>query len=145
LPRVTAGGSQCSTCNGGLGRGLFAGTVRAGAGDGAGEGWVRAAWRPLRRPVDEMERAACTGKRESPANQWQTTDRRSAECLLGEGCKQSAGAASPSSPALYWNPTRRFRVALLNCGPSPDRAMSSTYMDSVKGPKIVSNNFWGDG
>src|SRR6202521_308049 len=40
---------------------------------------------------------------------------------------QSAGAASPSAPALYWIPAGGFQVGVLNRGSSPHSAMSSTY------------------
>jgi hypothetical protein len=50
----------------------------------------------------------------------------------GEACAQSAGVASPSTPALYWIPAGDFQVGVLNRGSSPDSAMSSTYWDSAE-------------
>jgi hypothetical protein len=54
------------------------------------------------------------------------------EGSAGEACEQSAGAASPSAPALYWIPAGDFQVGVLNRGSSPDSAMSSTYWDSAE-------------
>jgi hypothetical protein len=65
--------------------------------------------------------------------------------LRGEEYEQSAGAASPSAPALYWAPAGSFQAAILKCGSSPHCAMFSTYRNSAERVRIVSivtNNFF---
>jgi hypothetical protein len=45
----------------------------------------------------------------------------------------------PTTPALYWSLAGSFQAGLLNCGSSPDSAMSSTYWDSAEEMEIVSD------
>ena len=78
----------------------------------------RAAWLLRRCRVGEMERAACTGKRETLINRGGSTDLSSLE-------KTANKAPEPLPLRLrhfYWSPTGSFQVGLLNCGPSPDLA-----------------------
>src|SRR5271170_5781382 len=96
-------------------------------GDGAIGKRFSTVWPLLKRPVGGMERAARTGKAEisyrltaTVGGIWPIPDapsgcsrrRGPTEDRVGRAKVQSAGAASPSTPALYWIPTRSFRVAI---------------------------------
>src|ERR1700722_4002307 len=88
---------------------------------------------------DGVRQARWSGRRALGSEKLLTACSRNQICLekIAQLCAQSAGAASPSAPALYWIPIRSCPLAILNCGPSLIIAMSSTYWDSAEMGRIV--------
>src|SRR5277367_6134851 len=88
---------------------------------------------------DGVRQARWSGRRPLGSEKLLTACSRNQICLekIAQVCAQSAGAASPSAPALYWIPIRSCPLAILNCGPSLIIAMSSTYWDSAEMERIV--------